>query len=294
MKGKKETFVAAGALAALLLACCNASFGQQPTQQGQQGQQQGQQQPPAGQQQDKSKTQELTLDAPAPPVNAEEDAAFKAFQAVSNDPKKRAELGEGFLQKYPQSRYATVVYSALTIAYLQTGQVEKMEQAGEKEIELNPNDGQTLAILGQTIPRAMNANTPDPAKQLTKAEQYSKRALEIVPTMQKPDGLTDEQFTSAKNQTMAMAHSGLGLVYVRRSKFADAIPELEQSVKMDPQPDPVNFYLLGLANQKESHFTDAEAAYNKCAAIASSMQQACKNGAEQAKKDSATQLSAPK
>ncbi|PYT52436.1 MAG: hypothetical protein DMG43_11740, partial [Acidobacteria bacterium] len=66
--------------------------------------------------------------------------------------------------------------------------------------------------------------------------------------------LTDEAFDKAKNQTLASAHSGLGLVYVRRGKFAEAIPELEQSVKLDPSPDPVNFYLLGMANQKASHF----------------------------------------
>lgn len=288
MNGRKEAW-RAGLLASVILAWGGFAAAQQ---QGQQSQQQ--QQPPApSTPPDKSKTQELTLDAPAP-VNAEEDAAFKAFQAAGNDSKKKAELGEAFLQKYPQSRYAGVIYAGLTIAYLQTGQVDKMEQAGENEVELNPNDGQTLAILGQTIPRAMNANTPEPAKQLEKAERYSKRALEIVPAMAKPDAMTDEQFTSAKNQTMAMAHSGLGLVYVRRTKYADAIPELEQSVKLDPQPDPVNFYLLGLANQKESHFAEAQAAYDKCSAIAGSMQQACKNGSEQAKKDSATQLSAPK
>ncbi len=280
------------ALGALLLLCGETALAQKPgyPQQQQQQQQQGQQ-PPS---QDKSKTQDLTLDAPPAPVNAEEDAAYKAFQESGTDSHKKIELGEAFLQKYPQIRYATVIYSGLTIAYLQTGQVDKMEQAGEKEVQLNPNDGQTLAILAQTIPRAMNANTPEPTKQLDKAEQYSKRALELIPAMAKPEALTDEQFTAAKNQTLAMAHSGLGLVYVRRSKFADAIPELEQSVKLDPQPDPVNFYLLGLANQKESHFADAETAFNKCAAIAGSMQQACKNGAEQAKKDSATQLSAPK
>jgi tetratricopeptide (TPR) repeat protein len=285
-----KKFIKVGLLATGCL-CWNALAGaQSPTQQPPQGQ--TQQQP--GGQQDKNKTQELSLDTPAPPVNAEEDAAFKAFQGAGNDAKKKIELGESFLQKYPQSRYSSGIYAGLTIAYLQAGQVDKMQQAGEKEVELNPNDGQTLAILGQTIPRAMNANTPDPAKQLDKAEQYSKRAIEIIPAMPKPESITDEQFATAKNQTLAMAHSGLGLVYVRRNKFADAIPELEQSVKIDPQPDPVNFYLLGLANQKESHFTDAEAAYNKCAAIASSMQQACKNGAEQAKKDSATQLSSPK
>jgi tetratricopeptide (TPR) repeat protein len=238
----------------------------------------------------------LTLDNAAPaPVNAEEDAAFKAYQdSPATDPRKRIELGEAFVQKYPQSRYLSIMYNTLTSAYVQTGQVQKMEEVGEKEVQLNPNDVQVLAVLGQTIPRALNATTQDPAKELDKAERYSKRAIEVTPTLSKPETLTEESFANAKNITLAMAHSGLGLVYVRRGKYADAISELEQSVKIDPTPDPVNYYLLGLANLKTSHFEDAAAAYTKCTAIPGAMQQTCQKGAEEAKKLASTELSAPK
>jgi tetratricopeptide (TPR) repeat protein len=257
-----------------------------------------QQNPPPQQQPDKAKdkVQDLTLDSPAPtaPVNAEEDAAYKALLDAGSDTKKRIELGEAFVQKYPNSRYSGPVMANLTVAYLQNNDVLKMEAIGEKEIALNPNDGQTLAILGQTIPRSFNPSAPDAAQRLDKAETYSKRALEVVPTMPKPETITEEQFTTAKNQTLAMAHSGLGLVYVRRGKYSDAIPDLEQSVKLDPSPDPVNYYLLGLANEKASHFDDAIAAFTKCAAFPGSLAQTCKGGAEEAKKLSATQLSAPK
>jgi predicted Zn-dependent protease len=85
-------------------------------------------------------------------------------------------------------------------------------------------------------------------------------------------------------------------VYIRKAKFAEAIPELEQSIKADthPQPDPVNYYLLGMANSKTSHFDEAAAAFSKCAAIQSSLTPTCKSGAEEAKKAGASQLSAPK
>lgn len=259
---------------------------------------QGGQQPPA-KPADKDKLPDnantLTLDTAPPPVNAEEDAAFKAFQDVAGtDSKKKIETGEAFLQKYPESRYRSMVYSVLTSAYLNTGQVQKMEEIGEKEIALRPDDVQVLAVLGQTIPRALSGSTPNPDQELDKAEKYSKRALELTPTIPKPANLTDENFTTAKNATLAMAHSGLGLVYVRRGKFADAIPELEQSVKVDPQPDPVNYYLLGMANEKTSHFDDAVAAFTKCASLPGSLQPTCKNGAEEAKKLGASQMSAPK
>lgn len=276
----------------VLLVCTNEVVAAQGSQYGQGGQSQ----PPA-QQSDKPKTPEVTplsLDVPAP-VNAEEDGAFKAFQAVNpNDAAKKIETGEAFLLKYPESRYRSPVYGTLTYAYLYAGNMQKMLEYGEKEIAMAPNDVATLALLAQNLPRRWNSSAPDAMQLLAKAEQYSKQAIEITPTLPKPEHLPDEAFASAKNQTLAMAHSGLGLVYVRRGKNAEAIPEFEQAVKIDPNPDPTNYYLLGLANKITSHFDDAVAAFNKCAAMSGPLQVSCKALAEDAKKLGATQLSAPK
>lgn len=297
MRRSWNTLVKAGTIAGLLLCGVGVAVAQRYGQ-GSQSQPPAQQQskPPA-QQDDKSKTPDvtpLTLDAPAP-ATAEEEAAYKAFQDVpTSDSSKKIEVGEAFLQKYPESRYKPPVYGAMTFAAVQSGQIEKMQQYGEKELELAPNDVSTLALLGQTLPRTLRSNTPDAEKILAKAERYSKQAIEITPTLPKPANLTDDAFTSAKNQTLAMAHSGLGLVYVRRGKNSEAIPELEQAVKIDPSPDPVNYYLLGMANKSTSHWDDAVTAFTHCAGMPGPMQGTCKAQAEDAKKQSATQLSAPK
>lgn len=279
----------------LLLGFCGALMaqGSQSSQSGQGGQSQ----PPA-QSSDKPKTPDvtpLTLDSAPPPVNAEEDAAFKAFQdAPHTDLQKKIELGESFLQKYPQSRYLPPVYYTLTLAYMQTNQTQKMLEVGDKEVALVPNDATTMAILAQTISRVTNSSTPNSAQQLDKAEAYAKKAIEIAPTLAKPENLTEEAFTAARNETLVAAHSGLGLVLIKHGKTADAIPELEQAVKLDSNPDPVNYYLLGVANKGASHFDDAITAFNKCAAVAGPVQATCKAQADDAKKKSSTQLSAPK
>jgi tetratricopeptide (TPR) repeat protein len=298
MRSKRITLVGAGALMLFLL-CRAASAGTQTGQQGQGGQaQQPSQQQPSQQQQppaDKDKQPNpapLSMDnAPATP---EEESAAKAAQQ-STDPNKRIQMAEEFLQKYPQSRYRPAMYQALVSGYFATQQVPKMLEAGEKEVELNPNDAPVLAVMGQALARTYNAKAPDAAKQLDKAELYSKRAIEITPTLAKPENLTDEAFSNAKNDTLVMAHSGLGLVYIRRGKFSEAVPELEQSVKADshPDPDPVNYYLLGVANKQTSHFEAAAAAFSKCATVQSTLQATCKNSAEDAKKQGSTQLSAP-
>ena len=255
--------------------------------------------PPAAADKEKAQTPvaPLTLDAAPPPVNAEEDAAMKEFRdAPPADLQKKVQMGDDFLKKYPQSRYRSEVYAFQVRAYMAIGQIDKMEAAGEKELELEPNDAQTMAIMGSSLPRSMPSSLTEAEKVrlLSQAEAYSKKALELLPTLPKPPGISDEQFLQAKNQTQAMAYGGLGLVAFRRAKFSEAIPNLEQSAKYDPNPDPVIYFVLGISNEKASHFEDAATAFTRCAAIQSSLQQTCKTGIEEAKKLGATQLSVPK
>jgi Flp pilus assembly protein TadD len=79
-----------------------------------------------------------------------------------------------------------------------------------------------------------------------------------------------------------------------RGDFAGAIAELEQSVKLDPRADPVNYYVLGVANVNASHFNEAVAAFIKCAEFPGSLQQTCKDDMDKAKALGAAQPAAPK
>src|SRR5487761_154870 len=120
MKGMWHRWIGTGTIAGLILCAC-AGAAAQSAQSGQSGQT-GQSAPPAQQpaqqpaqgQVDKDKANTLTLDTPAPPVNAEEDAAFKAYDAMPlTDGPIKIQAGALFVQKYPQSRYLPPVYSSL-------------------------------------------------------------------------------------------------------------------------------------------------------------------------------------
>jgi tetratricopeptide (TPR) repeat protein len=278
-------------MAGISLAGVAGILGQTPSQQPQPQPQQ----PASGTPSTPPPAAPLTLEPAVPPVNAGEDAAIKLFEQTNNDDlAKKNQMAEDFLTKYPQSRYRPEIYSWQVQYYRSKGDMDKMEATADKQLALFPNDPQTLAVVGATLPRAMNASTPEPGKRLAKAEQYCQKALELLPTIVKPEGMPDDVFQNAKDQTAAMAYSGLGTVDFRRGKYADAIPNFEKSVRMDPQPDPVNYYLLAYCNQKTAHYDDAMAAYTKCAQIPSGMQATCTQGAEEAKKLASTQLSAPK
>ena len=227
-------------------------------------------------------------------VSKDEAKAYKAFYDTRNgDPMKIIELGEGFIAKYPSSLYAGAVYSTLATAYLNANQADKMVVSGQKALEINPDNVDVLPLMAWAIPRRVTGQTADGPQQLAKAEDYAKHGIQLLTTMPKPAEMDDEAFTKAKNEKLAMCHDGLGVAEVKTGKYDAAIAELNQSVELSATPDPVDFYLLGVANQVTSHFTDAIDAFTKCSS-AGPLQTQCKAGLDEAKKKSQNSLEAPK
>ena len=233
----------------------------------------------------------------APKIDPKEEAAYQAFYSMKPgtpaDLAAQIQAGEAFLKNYPQSRYLAVVYSRLTNAYFETHNMDKMYAAADKTLQLNPNDVSVLTLVGWVIPRG-NPTAPGFAEKLTKAEQYEKHALELLPTLPKPATITDAQFAESKASAIAQAHSGLGLVYFRESKFDQSAAELTQATGGNPHPDPTDYFVLGFVQEKLNKFTDAEKAFTSCAQIQSSLQDRCKQGAAESKAKAATQLQPPK
>jgi tetratricopeptide (TPR) repeat protein len=227
-------------------------------------------------------------------VGKDEAKAYKAFYDARNaDPMKVIELGEAFLAKYPMSIYVGAVYSTLTSAYLNTSQPDKMIAAGQKALEINPDNVDVLPLLAWAIPRRVTGQTADGPKELAQAEDYAKHGIQLLNTLPKPPEMDDAAFTKAKNEKLAMCHDGLGVAEVKTGKYDDAIADLNQSVELSATPDPVDFYLLGVSNQATSHFTDAIASFTKCSTDGP-FQAQCKAGIDEVKKKSQNSLEAPK
>jgi tetratricopeptide (TPR) repeat protein len=242
-------------------------------------------------QQDTVKHPELGPDNKKVKVNKAEEAAYKAILAAQNgDPATRIQLGEDFAAKYPTSHYLPGIYGSLATSYFATGNAEKMFAAGNKAIQLDPENADVMSLLAMAIPRVVKPTTPDGAQQLQTAETYAHRAIEIIPSMAKPTTIDDAEFEKAKNDKLALAHSGLGLIDINHQKFEDARDELTKAVTLASSPDPVDYYLLGNADSKASYFNDAAAAYEKCA-VSGPMVNVCKSRAETAKHDAATKIS---
>lgn len=243
---------------------------------------------PAGYAQDKDKAEKKEK------VNKAEEAAYKnVLEAQGGDPATVIPVSEDFIAKFPTSKYVGGVYGMLTTAYYSTGNTDKMFAAGAKALELNPDNVDVLALLSMAIPRRVKPAMPDYAQQMQKAETYARHTIELMPSLPKPATVDDATFEKAKNDKLALAHSGLGLIDLNVKKnYEDARNELTQAVQLATNPDVVDYYLLGNADAQGSYLNGAVAAYQKCAETGP-LAAACKSRVDAVKKDiaSGTKLS---
>jgi tetratricopeptide (TPR) repeat protein len=233
---------------------------------------------------------------PAEPPKADpaEEAAYKLFSEIKpEDSDKRILDGEQFTQKYPASKYSLQVYTALTDAYYNKQQLDKMFAAADKALALDPDDVSVLVMVGWVIPHSHDPNDLEADRKLDKAEAYEKHALEVLAAMPKPVGLTDDQFAKVKVQAQSQAHSALGLVYYRRQDLAKSIAEFQEGTSTAPTPDPIDYFVMGVELQKLTKYTEAADSFQKCAAIPGPFVDRCKTAGEQAKKLAASSPVAP-
>lgn len=287
-----KTFIRVAILAAaLVLAFAAGTWAVQ--QQPGQGQGQGQQPPPPP----APGTLPGQPAAPAQPaVNPEEENAYKAFFDLKGTADEQAMIssGEAFLKKFPESRYRESVYSRLTQAYLNVGQLDKMLVAGEKALEINANDVDVLSVLSFGMLRRFNRDDLDAEQKLEKAERYAKRGIDILNVLAKPEAMTEENFVRAKNEKLSMCHSGLGLSYLHRQRYVDSIAAFEHATTLAPSPDPTDLYLLGILYEATKRYADAATTFTKCSEPPWAWQDRCKQGAEKNKKLAAIQGTPPK
>jgi tetratricopeptide (TPR) repeat protein len=245
----------------------------------------GQEQQQQTDQQLKDRTMTGKDEVQPPKIDPKESAAYKAFyDAGPQDADKRIQLGEEFVKTYPSGPYTESVYSGLVQAYYVKQDWKDFYSCADKALALKPDDVDVLVTTGWVIPHIYDPSDPDAAKLLDKAETYEKRAIQELAALPKPAGLTDQQFTDAKADRLAQAHSGLGLVYFRRQDFGDAAKELELATQGAPHPDPTDFFALGAALQNAEQYNQAADAYDHCAQMQGPLQSRCKESADAAKK----------
>jgi hypothetical protein len=284
---------AAGLLLALPLSAwarqMGSQMGQQQQTQQQQGQtgqgQTGQGQTPPGQ---NTAPAQPAAQPAAPPVDPAEEAAYKDFSTLKgDDPGAMIKQGEAFITKYPNSHYLGTVYAQLTVAYMNAGDENKMNAAGDKALEITPNNVDVLPVMAMATSRRLNPGDADYPAKLRKTQTFANQGIQSLNSLQKPAAMTDEQFAHARDEKLAMCHSALGLADLDQNKPVEATQEFTEALKLEATPDPVDQYLLGMTLMQQNQFAQAQTAFESCAKPGSAMSDRCKQQADTAKKQAA-------
>ncbi len=216
---------------------------------------------------------------PGEPGDTPEDAYYKAWDHT-RDADKKTKLGEQFVQSYPNSARNQKIYDQMVMFYEAKQDWIHFYAASDKALAQFPDDVTILAVTGWVIPCLYSADDPDADKRLEKAETYEKRALQLVPSLVKAPGAKQAEFESVQKATLAMAHSGLGLVYFRKTSYQESVAQLEEATRNAPSPDPIAFYALGVGLEHLNRYAEAADAYQKCSQTPGGPQASCKESAE--------------
>jgi tetratricopeptide (TPR) repeat protein len=180
----------------------------------------------------------------------------------THDVAKRASLLVRFAQMFPDSPYADQAMGVAAASYRQTQNAPKMLEAANGVLAKDPNNLGMLILLADYY--------SEKGEQLDKAETYAKKAVSVLETAKKPDGLTDEQWQQQSSLQKGLALSALGQVNIEKKNNAQAVDNFKAAaplLKPDANSYARNQYRLGFALLNLKKVPEAKAALTDAASV---------------------------
>jgi tetratricopeptide (TPR) repeat protein len=182
-------------------------------------------------------------------------AEYDAFQVFVKeaDAKKRIPLIQAFIQKYPQSDFLANAYVAEMQTYVQLNQPSDAIASAKKVVGIDANNLDALSYLCLVFPYTFKPTDANAAAELTQTAEYAQHGLEALQNLQKPAGVSEEQFEAyvkPKNKR-AVFNAAAGFVAMQQKNYNQAIKSLEAAAQ--DEPDNVLVYsFLGQAYYNET------------------------------------------
>lgn len=178
------------------------------------------------------------------------------------DASARAALFERFQAAFPGSPYASNAQSLVAAAYQQAQNYPKMLEFARGILARNPNNVGMLLLLADYF--------SERGEQLDKAEEYSKKSLELLVSAQKAASLSEEQWQKQLSLQKGLAWTALGQVYIERKRDAQALEAFRTAaalLKPDPATYARNQYRMGFALLNLRRVSEAREALAEAASI---------------------------
>lgn len=205
----------------------------------------------------------LTLPAQKPPqIKSQKEA--EAWNAVVNaqDPDSRIAAVENLLTKFADTELKPYALSIATDSARQKNDFEKLMLYGERTLEADPKNYNTMFVLASAIAQRTREHDLDKEEKLKRAEKLANEGGEILKTAAKPNPqITDEQWAQAKKDFESQQHEALGLVAMVRKKYDVAINEFKAA--SDLNGDVAAMVRLGQAYNLAGKHEEAVAVLDK-------------------------------
>ena len=161
-------------------------------------------------------------------------AEYNAYvnAAQQTDPAAKATALESFLQTYPNSVMKTDAMELMMGAYQQAGNAAKTSETAQKILQADPNNVRALALLAYTARMTALQGGPNAQQSAAQAGEYGQKGISAVQSMQKPEGISDADFTKLKNETSIIFNGAAGFGALNTKDYATAQKDLKEAVTL--------------------------------------------------------------
>ena len=214
-----------------------------------------------------------TVGGPKKGISDKERAAINKITNAKTPDDKIAAV-EALITNFADTSFKGAALYEAAEAADQKADAAKAISYGELSIEADPKAGTAmnamLLVSGElaqhTRKNDLDRESPD---KLPKAEKYAKQAMEMLPTLAKPEGskISDSDWEAFKKDKMSEGHRDLGLIAAARAKWDVAATEFKAAVDGSSAPDSVMMVRLGNAYNEGSKFAEADAVLKKVLAM---------------------------
>jgi tetratricopeptide (TPR) repeat protein len=202
--------------------------------------------------------------------NWKDRAEYDLFISIQKetDPAKRLELLNQWQDKYPQTDYNKERFQFFVATTAAAGQPQKTLDYAKQLLKIDPKDFTSLYYICLFGPGVYGANAS--ADQQATVQSAAQGMIDGVGTAfddkKKPASLTADQWTTAKNQTTAIAHNALGWLAKSKKDFGTAEKEYGNSLQLNPAAGQVAYELAGIY-QLDHKYQEAVFYYARAAAF---------------------------
>jgi tetratricopeptide (TPR) repeat protein len=200
------------------------------------------------------------------PTQSKAEAAAVKAMLEAQSPDDQIKTADELITKFSNTLYKSFALFTEADAYEAKNDHTKSIVYSEQALQADPKNFDAETLMANIIASTTKDTDLDKAEKLTSAAKYAKDALDVIPTVGKPDlfQLTDDQWAKMKNQASARAWQAMGLVASVQKKADESIADYEKGLALDPNP--VLMLRVGRALEAQKKYDEALEWMDKCIA----------------------------